>query len=202
MIPILLPLVTTVDVMIVFQGRRRLEWGRVLPMVVAGAVGIPLGTVILLAVPQRALKLAIAGVVLVFALLLLVGYTVTIRRERVAASAAGFLSGLALTSTSISGPPITLFMINQRWARDTFRTSQGLFHLTTDILGTAALLIAGLVTGKTLLVDLVLLPMVLLGYRVATLVLPHLQEAGFLRIATFIVMGAAVLAIGSELARL
>ena len=48
-IPILLPLVLVVDGMIVVQGRRRLDWGRVLPMVLAGAVGIPLGNVILLA---------------------------------------------------------------------------------------------------------------------------------------------------------
>ncbi len=201
-ISILLPLVTTVDVMIVFQGRRRLEWGRVLPMVVAGAVGIPLGTVILLAVPQRALKLGIAGVVLVFAVLLLVGYTLTIRRERVAGGVAGFFSGLALTSTSISGPPVTLFMINQRWTRDTFRTSQGLFHLTTDVLGIVSLGIAQVITGETLLVDLSLLPMVLLGYWLATLVLPHLRQELFLRLVTFIVIGAAVLGIGSELARL
>ena len=201
-IPIIVPLATLIDWMIVFQNRRRLEWQRILPMILAGAVGIPLGTVILLAVPQRALKLGIAGVVLAFALLLLVGYTLTIRRERLAGGIAGFFSGLFLTSTSISGPPVTLFMINQRWARDIFRTSQGLFHLMTDILGTASLLIAGLVTGKTLLVDLALLPVVLVGYRLAILILPHIQQELFLRFATFIVIVAAVLAIGSEMARL
>lgn len=202
MVPIIVPLVTLVDGMIVFQNRRRLEWRRVLPMIMAGALGVPLGTIILLEVPDQALKLSIAGVVLAFALLLLLGYSLTIRHERVAGGMAGFASGLALTSTSISGPPVTLFMINQRWPRDTFRTSQGLFHLMTDIMGTVSLLIAGLVTAETLLVDLALLPMVLVGYWLALQLLPHLQQELFLRLATLIVILAAVLAIGSEFARL
>ena len=201
-IPILLPLVALVDAMIVVQARRRLDWGRVLPMVLAGAVGIPLGNVILLVLPQRVLKLAIAAIVLAFAVLLLVGYTLTIRRERLAGGAAGFFSGLFLTSTALSGPPVTLFMLNQRWERDTFRTSQGLFHLTTDILGIASLVVTGVVTAKTLVVDLALLPMVLVGYGLAAVLLPRIRQELFLRIATAIVITAAALAIGSEVARL
>ena len=193
LVPILVPLVLVVDGMIVVQGRRRLDWGKVLPMVAAGAVGIPLGNVILLAVPQSALKLAIAAIVLAFGVLLLVGYTMTIRRDRVAGGVAGFFSGLFLTSTGLSGPPVTLYMLNQRWDRDTFRTSQGLFHLITDVLGTASLVVTGVVTAKTLVVDLALLPMVLL---------PHIRQELFLRISTAIVIAAAVLAIGSEVARL
>ena len=171
-------------------------------MVLAGAVGIPLGNVILLAVPHRALKLSIAAIVLAFAVLLLVGYTLTIRRERLAGGMAGFFSGLFLTSTGLSGPPITLFMINQRWERDTFRTSQGLFHLTTDILGIASLVVTQVVTAKTLVVDLALLPMVFLGYGLAVLLLRRVRPELFLRIATAVVVAAAVLAIGSEVARL
>ena len=202
MVPILVPLVLVVDGMIVVQGRRRLDWGKVLPMVAAGAVGIPLGNVILLAVPQSALKLAIAAIVLAFGLLLLVGYTMTIRRDRVAGGVAGFFSGPFLTSTGLSGPPVTLYMLNQRWDRDTFRTSQGLFHLITDVLGTASLVVTGVVTAKTLVVDLALLPMVLVGYGLAVVLLPHIRQELFLRISTAIVIAAAVLAIGSEVARL
>ena len=202
LVPILVPLVLVVDGMIVVQGRRRLDWGKVLPMVAAGAVGIPLGNVILLAVPQSALKLAIAAIVLAFGVLLLVGYTMTIRRDRVAGGVAGFFSGLFLTSTGLSGPPVTLYMLNQRWDRDTFRTSQGLFHLITDVLGTASLVVTGVVTAKTLVVDLALLPMVLVGYGLAVVLLPHIRQELFLRISTAIVIAAAVLAIGSEVARL
>ncbi len=200
-VSIVVPLATLIDGMIVVQSRRTLEWGRVMPMVAAGAVGVPLGNVILLAVAEQALKLAIGSVVLAFGVALLVGYTVTIRRERVAGGIAGFLSGAALTSTSLSGPPVTLFMINQRWERDTFRTSQALFHLMLDVLGTASLAVTQVVTGKTLLVDLALLPSVAAGYGLALVLLPHIQQEQFRRITTLVVIVAAVLAIGGEVVR-
>ena len=201
-VSILVPMVLVVDGMIVVQGRHRLDWGRVLPMVAAGAAGIPLGNVILLAVPQGALKLAMAAIALAFGVLLLVGQTMTIRRDRLAGGVAGFFSGLFLTSTGLSGPPVTLYMINQRLDRDSFRTSQGLFHLMTDALGTASLVVTGVVTAKTLVVDLALLPMVLVGYGLAVVLLPHIRQELFLRIATAIVIAAAALAIGSEVVRL
>ena len=76
----------------------------------------------------------------------------------------------------------------------------GIFALL--MLGIASLAIAQVITGETLLMDLAMLPMVLLGYWLATLVLPHLRQELFLRLVTFIVIGAAVLAIGSEMVRL
>ena len=202
MIPIILPLFAVVDAMIVFQGRSYLEWRRVLPMIAAGAVGIPLGNYVLLAVSEQALTLGIAAVVLVFAVLMLAGFTVAIRRERLAAGTTGFLSGVLARSTGISGPPVTLFMINQRWAKDTFRTGQGLFGLGIDVLAIASLSITRLLTVDTLVVDLALLPVVLVGYGIAVRLLPYIQQELFRRIATIIVMAAAVLAIGSELTRI
>ena len=200
MVAIILPLVTIIDGMIVIQGRNSMDWRRVLPMIVSGAFGIPLGTYILLVVPGETLKLAIGIIVLLFALALLSGYSLNIRRERLAGSISGFLSGAFLTSTALSGPPVVLFMVNQRWARDTFRTSQGLFHFFTDMLGALSLAASGLVTLNTLMVDLALLPAVLGGYGLALLALPRIEQELFRRITILIVIIAAVMAIGSVVA--
>lgn len=200
MVAIIVPLVAIIDGMIVVQGRRNLDWRRVLPMILSGAVGIPLGTFILLVIPAEALKFAIGIIVLLFALALLAGYSLNIRRERLAGSIAGFLSGASLTSTSLSGPPVALFMINQRWARDNFRTSQGLFHVVTDVLGAFSLAVGGVVTLNTLVVNLALLPAALGGYALAILLLPHIKQELFRRITILIVIIAAVMAIGSVVA--
>lgn len=202
MVPIIVPLFTLLDAMIVYQGRAHLEFRRVLPMVGAAAVGIPLGTYVLLTMPKDALTLAIGAVVLVFGVLLLVGYTVKIQRERVASGAAGFLSGVFLGGAGLSGPPVTLFMINQRWGRETFRNSQGLFHLAVDFLALVSLSIAGVLTRDTLLVDLALLPPVLLGFALAVVVLRRLDQDLFRRVTILIVIGAAAGAMVSALASL
>ena len=57
-------------------------------------------------------------------------------------------------------------------------------------------------TVDTLVVDLALLPVVLVGYGIAMRLLPYIQQELFRRITTVIVMAAAVLAIGSELTRI
>ena len=201
-VPILVPLVLIVDLLIVVRGIRHVDLKQVVPMAAAAALGIPLGNYVLLAVSERILTLAIAGIVLASALLLLVGYTLPIRRERMAGGVAGFLSGILMTSTAVSGPPVALFVINQRWERDTFRASLGMFFLVNEVMAMASLGISGVLTRETLQVSLVLVPMVLVGYRLAMLVLPRIRQELFLRMAIAIVMGAAVLAIGSEVVRL
>ena len=108
---------------------------------------------------------------------------------------AGFLSGLLLTSTTISGPPVTLFLINQRWTKDVFRTTLALFFLTLQSFAIVALAVSGILTVSTLLVSMALLPSVLLGYALAVRILPHIPQDAFLRIATVVVMAAGVLAL-------
>ena len=197
MVPVLLPLVFTVDALIVAQNWWLLDLRRVAPLAIAGVVGIPLGTFALLLAPPQALKLGVAAVTLVSAVLLLKGATIPISRERLAGGVAGFLSGTLITSTGLSGPPVVLFMINQRWAKETFRNSLGLFFIFMDTAAIISLATTSTLTGKTLLVSAVLWPMVLVGYLIGRRLLPLIPQRTFLRIATVIVMAAAVLAMAS-----
>ena len=195
MVPVLIPASMMANILIITQNRHRLEWGRVAPMAAAGVLGIPLGTVILFIVPSTTLKIGVALVVLTSATILMTGARVNISRERVASSVAGFISGLLLASTTISGPPVTLFLINQRWAKDTFRTSLALFFLTLEGFAIVSLAVSGILTVSTFVVSMAMWPSVLLGYAIAIRLLPHISQEGFLRIATVVVMAAGVLAL-------
>ncbi len=194
-VPIILPLTFTVDALIVARSWRVVEPGRVVPLLVAAVVGIPLGTYALLLVPTQALKLGMAGSILIAAGMLFFGVTMTIGRERVVGALAGFLSGFLVTSTALSGPPVTLFMLNQRWAKDTFRNSLGLYFLVLDTFAIISLAFAGALYAETVAVSAVLWPPVLVGYLAAIRILPHINQPAFLRIATITVMVAALLAI-------
>ena len=195
MVPVLIPASMMANILIITQNRHRLEWGRVAPMAAAGVLGIPLGTVILFIVPPTTLKIGVALVVLASATILMTGARVNISRERVASSVAGFISGLLLASTTISGPPVTLFLINQRWAKDTFRTSLALFFLTLEGFAIVSLAVSGILTVSTFVVSMAMWPSVLLGYAIAIRLLPHISQEAFLRIAAVVVMAAGVLAL-------
>ena len=76
-----------------------------------------------------------------------------------------------------------------------------MFHLITDILGTASLIATGIITIETLTIGIALFPIVLIGYFISIFLLPRIPKDLFLHIATGIVVIAALLAIGSELTR-
>ena len=194
-VPILIPTGIVVDILIVTKNRHRLEWGRVAPMTVTGILGIPLGTMILLVVPSTALKIVVALAVLASATILMTGAKVNISRERVVSSIAGFISGLLLSSTTIAGPPVLLFLINQRWSKDVFRSSLALFFLMLQGFAIVSLAVSGTLTVSTLAVSIALWPSALLGYALAVRALPYISQEVFLRIATVVVMVSGILAL-------
>lgn len=195
MVATVLPLVLVLDTLIIVQEHRFVNLRRILPMMAAGAIGAPLGAYVLIAAPPALLEMAIALAIVGFALALLRGYTVKIRHEAIAGSVAGFLSGLMATSSAVSGPPMTLFLLNQRWERDVFRTSISSCLVPINAIGVLALVLSGVVTGGTLLVDLIFLPIVLLAYGMAVRLLPLLPGERFRRMAAGLVMAAGIAAI-------
>jgi hypothetical protein len=192
---VMVPLWFLIDIFVVLQSRGHIDFRRVMPMVIAAALGIPLGNYILIVIPAAALKFTIAMIVLVFGVYLLLGYTFTIRREGLASALAGFFSGTLLTSAGIAGPPVALFLINQQLGKEAFRPSLCFYFLLVDIIGLSSFAISGVISVRSLSIDLALLPAVFLGYLVAVLVFPRIKPALFRRITILVIIAAAVTAI-------
>jgi len=198
-VPVIIPLAFTTDALICFNNRKVLEPRRVALMVVAGLAGIPLGAYVLLAAHPDTLRLAIAVLVISAGTLLLFGFTIDIKKERMAGGLVGFVSGVMASSSGLAGVPVSLFMINQKWAKTTFRTSISLYFLFIDVSTILMLATTGALTFDTLKVTAVLWLPVLLAYRIATLILPYIKQDLFIRIATAIVMGSGVVAIADSI---
>lgn len=97
---VLLPLVTLA------RDHRAVDW-RGLAWVLSSRVpGTALGVLLLVLLSERALALAVSVMVLVAVLLTVRAVEVPVRASTL--SAAGFLSGVAGTTTSIGGPPVAL----------------------------------------------------------------------------------------------
>ena len=195
LVPVFIPLSIVADTFIVMQTWRQVEWGKVLPLVVTGVVGVPLGTYVLLVAPSETLRIAVAGIALTVATLVLLGITVPIRRERIASGVTGFLSGLLSTSTTMSGPPVVLLMINQGWNRQTFRACLGMFFFVLQLFAIASLTLAGSLTLQTLAVSAILWPSVIVGSALALLILPRISQRVFMRIAIVLVITTATVVI-------
>lgn len=161
----LIMLATLVTVMVVAREHQQIDlqgtgWalaGRV-PGTVAGAL-------LLVVLPDKALALVLAGVVLAGVLLTSVGWApVPHRRNLVLAGAA---SGVLGTATAIGGPPMALVWQKVTGAR--LRGTMSGFFLVGSVLSLVVLAIGGEIDRHSVTAFLLLSPAVVVGYLLSRL---------------------------------
>lgn len=142
----------------------RTRWREIGPMGLAALVGAPLGGTLILHLDAEIMRRAIAGVVLVFTLVMLRGWRYRGPRGRTATLGAGLVSGLMTTSVGMGGPPVLLYLLS---GDDGAAQNRANLITYLAIVGTAALvvyLVAGVIGGDTV-------------WRAALLALPFLAGA-------------------------
>ena len=135
--------------LIVGQLRRSVDW-RLFRWLFAGSVaGMPLGLAVILAVDQTVLKAMIAVVVLVSTVALWRGLRFA-KASRRGDLAAGFISGVLNTSTSMSGPPVVVYLQGQETAPANFRATLAAYFLASSTIAVGLLAAGGEVRGSSL----------------------------------------------------
>jgi len=82
--------------------------------------------------------------------------------------AVGLLSGVLNGSTSFSGPPVILFLVNQETSRETFRGSLSIYFLCLNLVAVPALIVGGLYSMEAARMTLMGAPLVLAGGLLGT----------------------------------
>ena len=130
----------------------------------AGRVpGTIAGALLLAALPERALALTLAGVVLAGVALTSTGWMPAPHRRNLVL--AGATSGVLGTATAIGGPPMALVWQNTTGAR--LRGTMSGFFLVGSLMSIAVLTITGAVDGRTVSSFVVLTPAVAIGYALS-----------------------------------
>jgi uncharacterized membrane protein YfcA len=178
---------------------RNLNLKRILPMTVSSLLGIPLGTWIIIFIEPSILKILIGGVIVLFAVPMIIGFTRAFEKETVASSISGFLSGILVSSTSLGGPPVVLFMHNQRWLKEDIYNSQAAYFLIINICALAALYISGLVDTQVIIFSTSLTPALLVGMFLGIVAFRRINQRSFRYLSLAIVICAGILGIISGL---
>lgn len=192
-VPVFMPLAVVGDILIVIGTWRLIAWRQVIPLSIAGVISAPFGAYLLIAVPQEGLRLMVALLALISAVMLFLGIKIMIRREVLASLVAGSLSGLFSTSTTMSGPPVAILLINQRIEKQRFRASLAMYFLIMQLVGAVSLIFLGPLNGDTILVSTILLPTVILGNFIALKLVDRLPQDVFTRITIIVVAVTASL---------
>jgi uncharacterized membrane protein YfcA len=153
------------------------------------------GALLLAMLPERALTVMLAGVVLVGVALTSIGWIPTARRRNVVL--AGATSGVLGTATSIGGPPMALVWQRNSGAR--LRGTMSGFFLVGSLMSIAALALTGAIDSRTVWGFAALIPAAVAGYALSRRI-NHFLDPKRLR---WLAIGAstlgAVVLIGREL---
>jgi uncharacterized protein len=179
--------------------RREADWRLIRPLYLWSLAGMPLGAALLAWGPTRLLKIAIAAVTAAFALLMLTRLRPRLRGGPLETAAAGVVSGILSTSTSLNGPPVALYLMARGLPKDAFRSTMVTYVFLATATSVVLLAAGGTTTAPILLLTAKLLPVLLLGFAVGIAVAKALSDRGFeVTVLGFLVL-VGLLGIGSAL---
>ena len=177
------------------RNRRYLQWKRVLPLLLSGMAGIPIGALVLIMIPSDGLKVIMGVVISVFAVVLLSGIRRKFRREKTALLPVGFSSGVLNGSISMSGPPVILFLSNQGVGKRRFRANIVTYFFLLNIVTLITFLAAGILTEDVLITAVILLPPLPIGIIAGEALSGRVSEKLFRTIALLLVLGTGITAL-------
>jgi len=149
------------SVQIVFQTPKLKINKRILLLSFTGIAGVILGSLVLKFTPEIWLEFFTAVILVVLSILFLTGYRFRVRKIKRGNALAGFISGFVGGSTSVSGPPLALFLASLRLDTLHFRFTFAWFSIITASVAMLDYMKIGVLKVNTLKVFLVSLPLLI-----------------------------------------
>jgi hypothetical protein len=212
LLSLLFPLKTLVPLMIIYGGiseiilllplYKDVQLKNMSYLVIAGLLGTPLGTYLLLVIDEGILKIVIGIIIIIFALATYTHHSFNIKNEKLGNIVAGFLSGLLNGSITMSGPPVILFYSNNHLEKQVFRANLAFYFVLLNVVTVPVLFLGGLMTPQVIHYTLVGSPALVLGAAAVLIgnkVGNRINNALFTRITLILVVMMGLLSIYSGL---
>jgi uncharacterized membrane protein YfcA len=138
------------------------NWREVVPISIAAAVAVPIGTWVLLVDDPVMLRWIIAGVVIVLLAVVASGWRYHGRPRLPATIGVGLLSGLGSGAVQIAGPPVIIYWLGGSGQAAFVRANLMVYFTFIDVIGCVAYFRQGLFTREVIALSLLLgLPFIL-----------------------------------------
>ncbi len=186
---------TTMNVVMVFYMRRHIDPRRTAFICLGSVPGIPVGVYLLSVLDPMVIKLAIAMLVIPFSILLLLGHSHRFQHDTIGCTISGFISGVLLGSTSLGGPPVVLFLLNQGMTKEKFVGTLAVFFLFSCLVTLATFTSFNLINTEILTKAVMLLPPLWLGSYAGIKVLPRINPVLFRKLASSLISLVALIII-------
>ena len=177
------------------HGIRNANWRAVGPMILAALIGVPCGTFVLLTNEPETVRRLIGGLLVVFSLIMLSGWTYNGPRNVVTHVLAGVSSGGLSGFMSGGGSIVSLYFVS--WPSQTIviRANIYIVTYTLAVLMAGALIVAGAVNLATVLRMLTLLVPYTVGVRLGSVLVRRASDAIYRRFVLWLLAGIGVSAL-------
>jgi len=182
--PALVPIEVVLNGYVLWVNRASVPhvWRRVMPIVIALAPGVVVGTMLVTLVNSDWLKLITYVTLLPLILLQAAGFRRPIQSERAAGYAFGGGLGVLYSMTTISGPPLAVALSNQGLAKQEFRAALGVIRLAESSMTAVAYVYAGLYSRESFALIPAIIPSLIIGVPVGAQLIRHIRPETFRRI--------------------
>ena len=181
---------------------REVHWRAIGLLLLGCLLATPLGVWLLATTPVAPMQIALGGVVLAAAILLLRGYALRSMPGRASTVATGAASGLLNGAFGIGGPPVILFFFASPAGVAAGRASVIAYFLGTDLIALAFMLRQDLIGPPQLWLALVFLPALLAGNWLGAKGFRGIEPEAFRRWILWILMLLALLTLGQGISKL
>ena len=134
------------------------------PLIAGGAVGLPIGLVLLSRAPESAMKIVLGVLIAAFGAARPLLPALELRRGGLApAGVAGFVGGILGGAYNMNGPPVVVYGALRRWPVDRFRATLQSYFLPSSAMIAAGHALAGLWSRDVLVYSAIAMPAMLAG---------------------------------------
>jgi uncharacterized membrane protein YfcA len=171
---------------------RLVDWRRVGLLLLAAALAVPVGNLVLIHTEPEPMRWAISAIVLSAVALLASGWRFSGRPRTVATLAAGASSGFLNGLSGMAGPPIAFYYLAGDETVTRVRANLTTYFVFVDLAALAAFMSRGLVDWSTVVQGLFLAPAVILGGLLGQRLFPLASESFYRRLALSLLVGVAI----------
>ena len=182
--PALVPIEVVLNAYVLWVNRDALGnvWRRVMPIVIALAPGVALGTVLVSQVSPAWLKFVTFIVLLPLILLQAAGYRRPVKSEKSGFVIFGGALGVLYAVTTISGPPLAVVLSNQGFTKKDFRAALGVIRLAESTFTAIAYYYAGLYSAESFGLIPYILPSIFIGVPIGAVLIQRIRPETFRRV--------------------
>jgi uncharacterized membrane protein YfcA len=184
--------------------RRGFDLPRLLPFIVGGVAGIPIGVLLLHHIDPTGFKLAVGLILLVWCPFMLLARALpTIRAGgRWADGGAGWVGGVMGGLGGLNGPAPILWCALRGWGRDTQRAVIQSYSLVIQAVTMGTYVATGTIQAETLWLFAIVAPSMLVPTLLGARLYHRFSDAGFRRAILILLALSGVVLVSSSLLRL